>query len=85
MASKRTRDHMTIRRWVEARRGKPAKVKTEGAGGILRIDFDPPDDGLVRIDWDEFFSIFDRQRLDFLHDDGKESRFSKFVSADDPA
>ena len=26
MASKRTKDHVAIRRWVEARRGKPAKV-----------------------------------------------------------
>lgn len=80
MAAIRTRDHLAIRRWVEARRGKPAKVETGGEGGILRIDFDPPDDGLVRIDWDEFFRIFDREGLDFLHDASKESRFNKFVS-----
>lgn len=80
MTAKRTKDHLAIRRWVEARRGKPAKVETGGEGGILRIDFDPPDDGLVRIDWEEFFGIFDREGLDFLHEEAKDSRFNKFVS-----
>lgn len=80
MTSIRTKDHKTIRRWVEARRGRPAKVETGGEGGILRVDFDPPDEGLVRIEWEEFFEIFDRQGLEFLHEDGKESRFNKFVS-----
>lgn len=80
MTAKRTQDHLTIRRWVEARRGKPAKVEAGSEGGILRIDFDPPEDKLVRIDWDEFFTIFDREGLDFLHDEAKDSRFNKFVS-----
>ena len=50
----RTRDHDTIRNWAEARDGHPAKVDTGGRGGVLRIDFDLPDETLVRIGWDEF-------------------------------
>ncbi len=79
--AERTRDHDTIRAWVEARGGYPAKVETGEEGGLLRIDFDPPDDTLVRIEWDEFFAIFDKRDIDFLHGEGKDSRFNKFVTA----
>jgi hypothetical protein len=75
----RTRDHDTIRNWAEARAGHPAKVETGGKGGVLRIDFDPPDETLVRIDWDEFFEIFDERGIDFLYDEAPDSRFNKFV------
>lgn len=79
-----TTDHDTIRSWVEERGGKPAKVSdTGGDGGVLRIDFDPPDDGLETIEWEEFFRIFDDRKLAFLHQDktegGETSRFNKFV------
>ncbi len=84
--SETTRDHDTIRKWAEARGGKPAKVQTKGEGGILRIDFQDPDDTLTPIEWDEFFEIFDASDLAFLYQDktasGDESRFNKFVSAD---
>jgi hypothetical protein len=82
----RTDDHNEIKRWAEARGGNPAVVDgTE----ILRIDFDEPggdnDENLRRIDWDEFFRIFDSRDLEFLYQDrtqdGKISRFNKFVRA----
>jgi hypothetical protein len=81
--SKRTREHEAIRRWAEARGGHPAVVQgTE----ILRIDFDEPGDGdekLHRISWNDFFRIFESRNLEFLYQDktqdGKPSRFSKFV------
>ncbi|MEA3003921.1 MAG: hypothetical protein QOH81_2709 [Sphingomonadales bacterium] len=82
-----TTDHDEIRRWAEARGGHPARVRgTE----ILRIDFDErrgdDDEALERIGWEEFFDIFDRERLAFLHEDrtedGKQSRFNKFVRRD---
>jgi hypothetical protein len=86
--AQQTTDHDVIRKWVEQRGGKPATVRaTEGNGhaGILRIDFDPPDDGLERIGWDEFFEKFDDAGIAFLHQDrtkdGKLSRFHKFVRA----
>ena len=53
-------------------------------GGVLRIDFDEPggndDVRLERIEWDEFFRIFDASDVAFLHGEGGESRFNKFVS-----
>jgi hypothetical protein len=78
-----TTEHDTIRKWVEARGGHPAKVKGRGPGGILRVDFGEPEDTLEEISWDEFFKVFDDNRLAFLYQDktsdGKTSRFSKFV------
>lgn len=83
-----TTNHDVIRKWAEERGGKPATVKaTEGKGhaGILRIDFDPPDEGLDRIGWDVFFEKFDDAGIAFLHQDrtkdGELSRFHKFVRA----
>ena len=90
--SKRTTDHEQIRRWVEARDGKPARVQGTGAtdeAGLLRIDFPEKesaeeDDELEEISWDEFFDKFDEKRLAFVYQDrtatGEPSRFNKFVS-----
>ncbi|WMT86368.1 hypothetical protein NO932_15825 [Pelagibacterium sp. 26DY04] len=81
--SKTTTDHDEIRRWAEARDGHPARVKGQGEGGILRIDFGDPEDNLEEIDWDTFFEIFDDNDLAFLYQektqDGGTSRFNKFV------
>ena len=78
-----TTDHETIRTWVERRDGRPAVVRTAGNGGILRIDFGEKEENLVPIEWDEFFQIFDNNKLAFLHqdraEDGAMSRFNKFV------
>jgi hypothetical protein len=85
--SKTTTNHDEIRRWVEARGGRPAAVRDTGNGddaGILRIDFGDQDDGLEEISWDEFFNTFDESDLAFLYQEetseGGESRFNKFVS-----
>jgi hypothetical protein len=94
-----TTDHDVIRNWAESRKGHPAVVRAthessdrEGKGhgkghgksaGILRIDFDPPQDSLERVGWDEFFDTFDDRELAFLFQEttaaGRKSRFSKFV------
>jgi len=83
-ASQTTTDHNKIKSWAEARDGHPARVKTSGEGGILRIDFGKPEESLEEISWDEFFEIFDENKLEFLYQDktqdGKISRFSKFVA-----
>lgn len=91
-AAKATTDHNTIRKWAEARGGKPSSVtgtetKNQDAG-ILRIDF--PDrnepDKLEEISWEEFFAKFEEKKLAFLYqdktEDGQMSRFAKFVSRD---
>src|SRR3954452_1485362 len=84
--AQQTTDHDTIRKWVEERGGNPATVKAteeDGHAGILRIDFDPKDEGLDWISWDEFFEKFDEAGIAFLHQDrtkdGKPSRFHTFV------
>jgi hypothetical protein len=83
-SARQTTDHDEIRRWIEERDGRPSRVKDSGEGGILRIDFGKPEEALEPIEWEEFFQIFEKSDLAFLHqdktDDGKLSRFSKFVS-----
>lgn len=81
-----TNDHETIRQWAEERNGRPARVETSEPGGILRIDFGEPEEGLEEISWKAFFEIFEQNALSFLHqdetDDGGKSRFNKFVRRD---
>lgn len=88
-SSKTTTDHDEIRKWAEARQGKPATVKRtekDGEAGVLRIDFPgySGSDSLEEISWDEFFQKFDEKHLAFLYQDttsgGEESRFFKLVS-----
>jgi hypothetical protein len=82
-----TTNHDEIRHWIEARGGHPAAVEQtmrKNDAGILRVDFDPPDDSLEQISWDDFFATFDEKSLAFLYQDktaaGKPSRFFKFVN-----
>jgi len=87
--SETTRDHDTIRKWAERRGGRPATVRAtedDGHAGILRIDFDPKEEALEEIEWNEFFRKFDEADLAFLYQDrtkdGKLSRFHKFVRSE---
>jgi hypothetical protein len=88
--SKQTTDHAEIKRWAEARGGKPASIKgTPKKGeeaGLLRIDFpggakNPP---LERITWEAFFEKFDEAGLVMIYQDekvdGEASTFCKFVN-----
>lgn len=87
-ASRTTTDHEMIRRWAEARGGKPSAVKdTESPDdvGILRIDF-PGYSGagsLEEIGWDEFFDKFEDAKLALVYQeetaDGQRSNFNRFV------
>ncbi len=83
-SARQTTDHDEIRRWIEERDGKPSRLRESGPGGILRIDFGAPEEVLEPIEWQEFFQIFEKSDLAFLHqdrtEDGRLSRFSKFVS-----
>lgn len=91
MSSQTTTDHHTIRRWVEARDGRPACVRGTGNDndpGILRIDFPGygDDSALEPISWDEWFRKFEDQRLALIYqertDAGEPSNFNKLVSRD---
>lgn len=84
--AKTTTDHDEIRQWCKARGGHPARVAEtadHGEGGVLRIDFEPQAEGLERIDWKDWFEIFEESKLAFLHQDqaadGAASRFNKLV------
>ncbi|KAA3439859.1 hypothetical protein [Rufibacter hautae] len=85
-SAKTTTDHNTIKKWAEARDGKPASVKGTGDGdeaGLLRINFPGyAEDNLEDITWEEFFEKFEEKKLAFLYQDEKDSRFSKLVSRD---
>lgn len=76
-----TTDHDEIRRWIEARNGRPATVRGTGRYGLpgmLRVEFRDDDDDLEPVAWDAFFTKFDGDNLAFLHGEGA-SRFNKFV------
>jgi hypothetical protein len=78
-----TTSHEQIRRWAEERGGRPVRVEGtggDGDGGLLRIDFGEPEENLEPIDWDEWFATFDEDRLAFLYEDERDSRFNKLVS-----
>jgi hypothetical protein len=78
-----TTDHDEIRRWVEERGGRPARVKETGGDGdpgILRIDFGEPEEGLEDIDWDTWFEAFEANELAFLYSPEQDNRFNKLVS-----
>lgn len=83
--AKRTKDHEKIRHWVEHRGGRPAVVRStwNGETGLLRIDFGEPEEELEEIEWEAFFRIFDEHDLAFLYQDEENSRFFKFVEAEE--
>lgn len=80
-----TTNHDEIRKWAEAKGGKPAAVERTHQGddvGIIRIMF--PDSkqsehqNLTEISWDEFFVQFDEKQLALIYE--TDSLFSKLVS-----
>lgn len=88
-SSQTTTDHDEIRKWAEARDGKPVTVRGTGDDdepGVLRIDFPggAGSDRLEEISWEEWFEKFDEKELSFLYQDkkadGQESTFFKLVS-----
>jgi hypothetical protein len=88
-SSQMTTDHETIRKWVQERGGKPARVKRTGDKqdpGIIRIDFPgySGDGSLEEISWEEFFEKFEDNRLALLYQEetaqGERSNFNKLVS-----
>ncbi len=91
--AKTTKDHDEIRKWAEARGGKPAVVAaTEGKDetGILRLMFpnapNHNDGALEEISWDEFFEKFDASGLELTYQektaDGQTSDFNKLIYPD---
>jgi len=91
MSSRVTTDHEAIRRWAEARDGKPACVLgTGGKGdvGMIRVEFpgrpQSEHENLKEISWDDWFEAFDENGLALVYEeetsDGRPSRFNKIVA-----
>lgn len=87
--SKTTTNHDQIRRWAEARKARPARVKgTGGRGGdpgMIRLDF-PGYSGrgkLEPISWGQWFKSFDDNDLALVYQErtagGQRSNFNKLV------
>src|SRR3954469_6403645 len=86
-----TTDHKKIRHWAEERGAHPATVAASAKKhepGILRFDFEPKDEALEEVSWEEFFEKFDSENLALLYQDktqdGSISRFHKFVERETP-
>lgn len=90
-SSKTTTDHAEIKKWAEARGGKPAAVSGTERGkddaGLIRLEF--PDakqshsDKLEEISWDDWFEKFDESGLALVYQmetaGGEKSSFNKLV------
>ena len=84
-----TRDHATIREWVETRGGTPATVasthETDDAG-LIRLDFRgySGGDSLEEIPWEEWFRKFDESSLVLLYQEttasGEQSSFHRLIT-----
>jgi hypothetical protein len=86
-----TTDHMEIRRWVEARGGRPAAVsrtRSDDDPGIIRIDFPgySGEDSLESISWEEWFQKFEDGNLALVFQEttgeGERSNFNRLVKRD---
>jgi hypothetical protein len=82
-----TTNHEVIKRWAEARGGRPATVEGTEHGdhlGVLRFDFGDDNDRLRHVSWDEWFETFDARQLNFIYQeersDGRQSNFFQFES-----
>ncbi len=86
-------DHDEIRKWAEARKGKPSRVAGTEHGkddvGLIRLDF-PGYSGegkLEEIPWNEWFDKFEEGKLGLIVQektaDGKTSHFNKLVKRDE--
>jgi hypothetical protein len=90
MSDETTTDHDFIRAWAEARDGRPGMLEgrhSSSGAPLLRFDFGTPEPGLTEIAWDEFFAIFetDKLALEFRETPGHVSRFYKLVRRPEPA
>jgi hypothetical protein len=85
-----TTEHDVIRKWAEARDGRPAVVRStqsKDATGIIRIEFpgapNAKDENLEEISWEEFFEKFDEANLALIYQEqtarGERSNFNKLV------
>lgn len=75
--SKKTRDPVEIRLWIEAHGGAPAFGN--GAEGPLRIDFGSDAAAVPEADWVRWFGVFEDHALTFHFHPADEGRFHRLV------
>ena len=73
-----TRDKDVMQQWVEARGGRPARVRGTDVPRIAFTDLPPNWEPLT---WPELFDLLDRGRLAFMYEDSPGSRICKLVKA----
>ena len=73
-----TRDQGVIQQWVEARGGRPARVRGTDVPRIAFAELPPNWEPLT---WPEMFDLLDRARLAFMYEDSPTSRICKLVKA----
>jgi hypothetical protein len=88
MTDATTTDHDFIRAWAEARDGRPGMLEgrlSSTGTRLLRFDFGTPEAGLTEMAWDEFFAVFEAERLALEYRDapGMTSRFYRLVTRAD--
>lgn len=71
-----TTHHGEIREWAESRGGMPAIV--DGSDSELRFDWGEGG-SYTRIDWGEFFDVFEQEGLAFSHIEDDDSSVYEFV------
>ena len=90
MHTQMTTDHVTIRRWVEARHGMPAQRRAaRDDGAALQIIFPEREapSSVMPMDWTRFFEEFERNELAFVHEQdlgGEASYYNRFVKREIP-
>lgn len=67
---KTTVNHEEIREWIERNGGEPMIIHgdAESTGRVLAVSFGASRE-LTKITWEEFFTIFEQERLAFTYDD----------------
>jgi len=68
---RRTIDLDEIRAWAEERGGVPAiaeRAKDAEGGDLLRIVFDDTEKHVREVPWEDFFAVFEANKLVFVYD-----------------
>lgn len=86
--TKQTTNHDEIKEWAEKHEAKPVKVKDTATGmgeGLIRLaleGYSKDSEELEVIGWEEFFHIFEENKLAMVYDQESNNNFFKLVSRD---
>lgn len=84
--TKKTTKHEEIKKWAKDHDASPVKVRSTGGSsgeGLIRLALEghsKDDKELEKISWDEFFKIFEDNKLAMIYDQESNNNFFKLVS-----